>query len=320
MLRPVNIRTDLAPLADLIEVAFASSMDSSGRSALREMRMMARLSFGMLPLARFNDLTVGISLGFVWEEDGKLVGNVSVYPAKLPRSVAPSWIIANVGVHPLYQRRGIARRLMLRAMEMIRDKGGAQALLQVDDHNIGALELYRGLGFVDQRTFTTFKRSPSLRFPVSPLTERPYIRRRRRNEWKQEMALAEELRPDERGGIGWLRPIAPELFRPDMVRGLRDLVNLRSLDRFVVEPAAPRLQSVLWVERAFGATTRLSLMVHPSRAGIDDEALLGSYVRQAGSNPLTLEHPKDDESVRPVLDRYRFFEQRTVIHMRWLAN
>ncbi len=98
-------------------------MDSSGRSALREMRTMARLSLGILPLALLNDLTVGISLGFVWEEDGRLVGNVSVYPAKLPRSVGSSWIIANVGVHPLYQRRGIARKLMLRAMQMIRDKG-----------------------------------------------------------------------------------------------------------------------------------------------------------------------------------------------------
>lgn len=294
-------------------------MDSSGRSALREMRTMARLSFGMLPLARLNDLTVGISLGFVWEEDGKLVGNVSVYPAKLPRSIGPSWIIANVGVHPLYQRRGIARRLMLRAMEMIRDKGGTQALLQVDDHNTGAIELYKGLGFASERTFTTYRRSPSLRFPESPLAERPYIRRRRRGEWKQEMALATELRPEERGGIGWLRPIVPELFRPDVVRGLRDFVNMRSLDRLVVEPESSQLQSVMWVERAFGATTRLSLMVHPSRAGIDDEALLGSYVRQSGGNTLTIEHPKDDEALRAVLDRYRFFEQRTVIHMRWMA-
>ncbi|MBV6434781.1 MAG: Mycothiol acetyltransferase [Anaerolineae bacterium] len=295
-------------------------MDSSGRSALREMRTMARLSLGILPLALLNDLTVGISLGFVWEEDGRLVGNVSVYPAKLPRSVGSSWIIANVGVHPLYQRRGIARKLMLRAMQMIRDKEGAQALLQVDDYNTAAIDLYKGLGFVSERTFSTYRRSPSLRFPVSPLTGRPYIRRRRRSEWRQEMQLAMELRPGERGGIGWLRPVVPELFRPDMRRSLRDFVNLRSFERLVVEPDAQRLQSVMWVERAFGATTRLSLMVHPSRAGIDDEALLGSYVRHSGSNTLTIEHPADDEGVRPVLERYRFLEQRTVIHMRWTAH
>ena len=86
MLRPVNVKTDLAPLADLIELVFASTMDSSGRSALREMRMMARMSFGLGIVAQWNDLTVGLSLGQVWLEQGTIVGNVSAYPAKLPKS------------------------------------------------------------------------------------------------------------------------------------------------------------------------------------------------------------------------------------------
>lgn len=317
MLRPVDVKTDLAPLADLIEVVFASTMDSSGRSALREMRLMARIPFGLGWTARLNDLTVGISLGFVWIDHGKLVGNVSIYPAKLPYSAGTGWIIANVGVHPAYQRRGIARALMQASMDMIRQRGGQFALLQVDHDNAAAVHLYRTLGFADERTFTTYRRSPSLRFPDSGLTDPPYIRRRRRTEWRDEMALAARVRPNDRGGIGWLRPVVPEMFRPSAAKALGDLINMRFLDRYVVDDESDELHASIWVERAFGSTTRLTLLADDAYTGIYDEALFGSMVRQLGGNSLMIEHPADDEHAKPLLDRYRFLDQRTVMHMRW---
>ena len=83
-LRPVNLRTDLVPLADLIEIAFADTMDSSGRAAVREMRTLSRLGPGLSVLLGMNDLAQGVGLGFVWIEDGRLVGNTSVYPTSLP--------------------------------------------------------------------------------------------------------------------------------------------------------------------------------------------------------------------------------------------
>lgn len=42
-IRPVNLRTDLPTLADLIELVFAPTMDESGRAAIREMRYMSRM-------------------------------------------------------------------------------------------------------------------------------------------------------------------------------------------------------------------------------------------------------------------------------------
>ena len=73
--RPVNLRTDLRPLADLIELVFSDSMDSSGRSAIREMRFLSQMGYGLKLIARMNELALGISLGFVYIMDGKLVGN-----------------------------------------------------------------------------------------------------------------------------------------------------------------------------------------------------------------------------------------------------
>ena len=94
-LRPVNLRTDLAPLADLIELAFADTMDNSGRAAVREMRYLSRMGPGLNVLAGVSDLTQGIGLGYVWIEDARLIGNVSIYPANWPSDAGDAWIIAN---------------------------------------------------------------------------------------------------------------------------------------------------------------------------------------------------------------------------------
>jgi len=146
-LRPINLRTDLGSLADLIELAFADSMDGGGRAAVREMRYLSKMGVGLSILSSMNDLVQGISMGFVWVAGGRLVGNVSVYPANWPAELGKTWIIANVAVHPDYQRQGIATQLMQASMDMIREQGGKLAILQVDMDNYTARRLYTRLGF-----------------------------------------------------------------------------------------------------------------------------------------------------------------------------
>jgi len=317
MLRPVNLRTDLAPLADLIELVFSDTMDASGRAALREMRVMSRMGAGLTLLAKLNDMAVGISMGLVWIEGGQLVGNVSIYPAHLPHGGGDGWIIANVGVHPHFQRRGIAKRLMVAALENIHARGGKRVFLQVDESNNVALDLYRGLGFVTERLFTTYKRLPSLRLPPLEHGVSPYVRQRRRGEWRPEAALAAELRPTEQGGLGWMRPIVPALFQPNLRRSLVDLINFRQQNRYVVTDENGKLGASLWVERSFGLTPRLTLLNPPTLVDLYADALLATAIRQFGSGSLILEHPADDESVAATFNRFRFMPQRTLIHMRW---
>lgn len=323
-IRPVNLRTDLAPLADLIELVFADSMDSNGRAALREMRMLSRIGVGLHMLSRVNDTTLGINLGYVWIEDDKLVGNVSVYPARWPTGLGSAWIIANVGVHPDYQRRGIARRLMLASMEMIRERGGQHIVLQVDHHNYRAHQLYQQLGFIDERAWTLWRRSSGGRVsgPLHPLYAQ--IGYRRPSEWRAEYGLAERTRPFEQGGIGWLRPLHVTYFRPNPLKWLVDLVNLRRTERLVLRSVdTEALCAVMWVESGFASATRLTLMVDPDRADREQEtdgqwaeALVNAAVRRFGTETLTIEHPYDDDPINAVLEQYRFVRQRSVIHMR----
>jgi ribosomal protein S18 acetylase RimI-like enzyme len=317
-LRPINLRTDLVALADLIEIAFSDTMDSSGRAAVRELRMFGSTGAARSILLGVNELLVGISLGYVWIADGKLVGNVSIYPADTPTRLGKTWIIANVATHPDYRGRGIARQLMQASMESIRERGH-RALLQVDYTNQVAQGLYERLGFVYERAFTHWRRSSTLRAPPA-LTSPLRIHRRRDDEWQAEYALAASVRPKERGGVGWQRPLHEGLFRPSWLKALNDTLNFRSQERLVIRTEDERkLCASLWVESAFAtSSTQLTMLVDTEYAGLHDELLLNSAVRRFGTrNPLTLEHPADDDVLRTLLLRYGFHPQRTHIHMRW---
>lgn len=335
-LRPVNLKTDLAALADLIEIAFAHSMDSGGRAAIREMRAMSNVHIGLNMLANMNDMMQGVGLGYVYVADGRIVGNVSIYSASLPHRAEPASIIANVAVHPEYRGRHIARRLMEASIDAIRARGFERgrrgrrvrvstppmALLQVEHDNVAALHLYRTLGFVDEGTWTTWRRSSSGRVPPSPVNA-PYIRHRARNEWRDELALAAYVRPLERGGVGWLRPLVSSVFYRGWWERLADGFNLRSIERLVIQPQdSPTLAASLWLESAFGASAvQMTLLVQPEYSGLYDDALLNTAVRRFGARGnMQIEHPADDVIVSALLERYGFTRLRTLTHMRWTGD
>ncbi len=320
-LRPVNLRTDLAPLADLIELAFSESMDTGGRAAVREMRTLSRLGPGLSVLLGMNDLAQGVGLGFVWIEDGRLVGNTSIYPANVP--TGPTWIIANVAVHPDYRGRGIARQLVKASLDMIRQRNPqATAILQVEAQNDVAYRLYQRLGFVPERTWTTWRRSSTARMPYPVDHSDVYITRRRPNEWRAEFALTERLRPADQGGIGWLRPLHQRFFHRALFGWLSDMINLRSLERLVIRGDDNDLRAVMWLESAFAASTvHMTLLVDTPYRGLYDDALINLATRRYSlRSTLSIEHPADDSITSDLLRRYLFYPQRTLIHMHWHSN
>ena len=321
-LRPVNLRTDLAPLADLIELAFSDSMDSSGRAAVREMRTLSRIGPGLNILSGMNDLTQGISLGFVWQADNRIVGNVSVYPANWPSSLGSAWIIANVATHPDYRGRGIARQLLEASLAMIQQRGGTTAILQVDAENEVAQRLYTRIGFVAERSWTHWRRSATGRVPAPGPSGSAYITQRRRGDWKAEYALAERVRPANQGGMGWMRPLHRGLFHKSIWAKLGDWVSLRSMERLVIHsPDGRHIPATLWIENAFAASSvQLTLLVDPDYTGLYDDALLNLAVRRYGARqPISIEHPADELVSSDLFQHYLFRPQRTLVHMRWDA-
>jgi hypothetical protein len=200
-------------------------------------------------------------------------------------------------------------------MDMIRQRGGDFSILQVDYDNHGAINLYRQLGFIEERAWSLWRRSSSSRLTL-PTDSNIVIGWRRASEWRMEYALAEQVRPHEHGGLGWLRPLHPGLFRSGFFTWLNDLFNMRQFERLVIREN-DEIRASLWIDNSFGTGIRLTLIVDPAHADMYSEALIGTAARRFGGDTLVIEHPYDDEVTSSILDRYRFYRQRNIINMRW---
>jgi ribosomal protein S18 acetylase RimI-like enzyme len=302
----------------LIELAFGPTMDESGRANLREMRMISQSG----SLAALNEglerLTNTLDQGFVWVEDGKIIGNVTTSPANYPRPFGVGAIIANVAVHPDYRRRGVAESLMHATLEAVRQKRYDFAILQVDESNATARRLYTRLGFRQQRTFARWGRSPYKQTPQRPTTM-PAINLRQAYDWRLELALAEVSRPNDQGGIGWLRPTSPKHFKPGLLSIMFDWVIGRYEDHWVIRDAKGKsILAVLKVTSSFGMPDRLELIVHPAFQGQYEDALLNHTLRilDGRRKNVVIEHPYDDWAANAALERYGFDRRHTLIHMR----
>ena len=316
--RPVDLRTDLRPVADLIELVFADSMDSSGRSAIREMRYLSHMGYGLKLISRLNDLALGISLGFVYILDGNLVGNVSVYPASYPKGMGETWILANVGVHPDYQRRGIARSLMDATLAMIQKRGGSRVILQVNYDNIPAQKLYERHGFIYERGWRVWRRSGFVRTPTA--TSRDFhITHLRQSEWAAEYALAQAARPNSLGGLGWLKPIHRSEFHTPIGKRLLNLISLNGVEKLIIRDEDSRdILASCWLESAVSfSNVRAWLFTAPH---IDHhpyaEALINNVANRYDRSTILLEHPRDDDVLNELLKYHQFKIKREVWHMR----
>lgn len=207
--RKVNIRQDLLDVADLIELCFASTLDEDGRDYLRQLRWTARDASYLSWLQGAAERISMPLYGFVWEEGGHIVGNLSLIP--IYRRGKIFYLIANVAVHPNFRRRGIGRQLTQTAVDHLRQRGIDSAWLQVRDDNPGAQNLYRSLGFVECARRTTWQSGATppflLRHNHSSITVHP----RRGEDWPQQLAWLRRAYPPE---VAWNLPINLASFRP----------------------------------------------------------------------------------------------------------
>lgn len=313
-LRPVSLRHDLAAIADLLELCF-TDMDSSGRAAVREMRMLAHSGPMLWLLQNMDRMLKGLGQGFVWQQGGQLVGNVSIYPA----GYSQTWAVVNVAVHPDFRRRGIAYALCEAALARIQQLGGRSAILQVDVDNEGAQRIYTRLGFQRERIFTRWRwralQAPPLADPLPQhLT---YLSPR---DWQAAYHLAELVRPPQQGGIGWLRPTHARLFRPSLRRSIGRLLAPNNAQYWVLRREGQReLDALILTDSPFGsAYLRLEMLVHPQQQGHLETPLLNYFMRYAYERfkGILTEHPADDQAAVLALKAARFKPERSQLHMR----
>ncbi len=158
-LRPVSAARDMPTVLDLIEIGFEKELDPQGWKLLAQMRNIAQQS-GVL---RVQSTFQYESTGFVWEDEGHVVANLSLRTA-LP-GTSRGRLIGNVVVHPDYRGRGIARALLEAAIKTARREGSRWIGLEVREQNAVACGLYQSLGFRNVGSIVHLLRRADLPWP-----------------------------------------------------------------------------------------------------------------------------------------------------------
>ncbi|NJC96588.1 MAG: hypothetical protein C3F07_10970 [Anaerolineales bacterium] len=306
-LRALNMFRDLSAVADLIELCFANTMDNDGQRYIADMRRASR-DDGFLNWASHMTETASLPLtGYVWEQDGRIVGNASLIPFR--DKGKRIYLLANIAVHPDYRRRGIARLLTRRAMQYGRDKKATALWLHVRDDNPGAIKLYADLGFQEIARRTTWVARPDA-FIQIPQTEMQIVARHPRF-WSFQQDWLRRLHPD---ALSWYRSFNFNALRP----GLANWFYLLFVDMHIKQWAAVRgdrlLATLAWVPQG-GRSEPLYVASGP-RSGPEALMQLLMHARRVLSNQsmLSLEYPAGE--MTEAFTAAGFQDRRTLLWMR----
>jgi GNAT superfamily N-acetyltransferase len=224
-IRSLNPVRDLPAVADLVELCFKSTMDRDGKRYLQDMRRSAENSSFMKWASRTADSMSLPLTGFVWEDGGRIIGNVSMIPYN--RRDKRVILIANVATHPDYRRRGIGRQLTDAAMKHARERHVDEIWLHVREDNPGAITLYEDLGFKERFRRTTYHSSSSA--PVMQAVQGTQIRSRYASDWPRQRDWLERHHPQ---GINWYYSTFWNVLQPGLMNALGNILGDITVDHW----------------------------------------------------------------------------------------
>jgi ribosomal protein S18 acetylase RimI-like enzyme len=304
-LRPLSVFRDLPAVADLIELCFSSTMDNDGRRYIQDMRRAGSDSISKWASRAAETTSLPLS-GFVWEENGKIVGNTSLVPFR--QHAQKIYLIANVAVHPESRRQGIAKALTEHAMNHARDKKADAIWLHVRDDNPGAIDLYTKLGFIEQARRTTWH---AVTDAHATLQTNITVTKRNPNDWPTQLNWLQRLYPNN---MAWHRSWNFNALRP----GLWNWLYLLFVDMNIRQWAAQKGDSfqaaLAWIPTGRGES------LFAAAGERSDPAALTALLLQARrdlshSQPrLILEFPAGEFD--PAIQAAGFSPLRTLIWMR----
>jgi ribosomal protein S18 acetylase RimI-like enzyme len=289
-MRPFDVRRDLTAVADLVEQCFADTLDPDGERYLEQMRAASR-NPGFLHFAAAASEWSSVPMsGYVWEEDGKVVGNISLIPFALHNQ--RNYLIANVATHPAYRRRGIARNLTAQAVEHARQRGAPSAWLHVRQENEAAINLYLSLNFVERARRTTWYSQagdPSGELPAD-LTIGP----RRAQFWETQLSWLKQTYPPQ---LTWHLPLRLAALRPGIGGSFYRFFTSAFLTQWAVQRDNRFLGAATW--QSAQSYADILWLAAPSRADESAVFALLLYARQHLSHrrPLTIDYPANQSDL-----------------------
>jgi ribosomal protein S18 acetylase RimI-like enzyme len=322
-IRPFDLGRDLRPVADLIADAFRYELDERGAAALREVRNMSRLG----GLIRVLNLTTGDLDGFfggyVWVEEGQVVGNITVQKSD---KFGSRWQIANVAVANDFRGRGISRKLMERALRHVREAGGKWATLQVYEANTIARTLYDHLGFevVGGVTDLEARRLPPLAGPPpNPEALARGIAHFVPFQGSQWQSLYELANNQYGAAAQWWRPLRRSDYQSSLEAMAGELfwsaLGRRHLFRRAIQPAQRFEAALLLTAQRWSGSHRLQLWVRPEHYGAIERPLVQwamATLRDYPTLPVVASVPNDHLAALEALREAGLNAVRTLLTMR----
>ena len=318
-LRPMDVRRDLIAVANLIHHAFENELDQGGLDALQEMRLLGRMGPLTHVASRFSQDFHDMLEGFVWEEDEKVVGNVSIQRLD---SYGQRWGISNVAVEATHRGRGIARQLMKAAVDHVKSKRGDWMILQVRRNNPIALNLYEKIGFESIGGTSEYKlqRAKQLQQTQPPEFD---IRLMKPDEWHTAYELAVAATPRL---MNWWQPVRADTFHLYFERRLGEAfanaVGYGRTLRFVIpnREEAQAFDAYLQMKIArWQGEHAMQFYVHPDQRGHLERALVQHALNTLSGYPafpvrvsVQATHPQIEEALQEA----GFQETRTLLTMR----
>ena len=269
--RPLNPARDLRQVSLLLEEAFRQDLGifhSWSRVPLMREVGAALISTAFMPVP-----TESLR-GFVYQENGRILGNVTL---TLDDNRERRWMISNVAVAEKFRRRGIARLLMLAAIDEARVRNAQWVILNVRPWNEGAIRLYEGLGFDSVDTETQYVRTHARTIASEPLP----IRRLRDNELRAAFEVARAGMNDK------LRMFRPPALSDYGVR-FEDRFAERTLDFFVLQSTErygyfqnEELRATISLHaQRIGSPHKLDIRVLPEARGTIEPGLVAAALQR----------------------------------------
>jgi ribosomal protein S18 acetylase RimI-like enzyme len=318
-IRPMRPASDLAGLAQLIERAFGPELALGGEQVLRELRLLGRLGpLGVLLLATSSSVD-GLLNGFVWEQDGQIVGNVTL---SRPTGHAHRWQLSNVAVLDEYRGRGIGRSLVETAIDAVLERGGQTAYLYVREDNPAAVHLYESIGFSAVDRLTDLE-SDAGRAEPAVGNELSLLRRLRPSEGQALYELAIQARG---AGQKWLGlPGRRHFVRTADERLFQRLSGLWAGQRetfWGVDSTSQRLRaglSLLASSNWNHKPHRIEVWVHPGYRGRMEAGLardIETLVARQAARRVFVSLPGCEQAMQDALVERGFSRVRTLVLMK----
>ena len=306
-LRSLNVFHDLPGVADLVEKCFADTLDQEGRRYLQQMRRAGQDNTFMRWASNAVESASMPLSGYVWEENGEIIGNVSLIPYRHRKKKI--YLIANVAVRPDYRRRGIGRALTVKAMQHARERHAAATWLHVRADNPGAIALYIGLGFKELARRTQWQAKPDRNASTDGLEIT--ITNRRMPDWPEQKSWLERIYPDL---LTWYQTMPWRSLRPGLEPAIYRFFMDYEVRHWVARTDGGITGTLSW-QANFDHNDRLWAAVPPQGSERDLTALLlNARIKLPWRQTLVLDYPAGENDAS--IEAAGFRPNRTLLWMK----